>query len=723
MQRPMRFTSFLIKVASRCNLNCSYCYMYQHADQSWKNKPRVLSELHQKCLVNRLEEYVKAKGLSHILLVYHGGEPLIFGADRLVNLYNNIRKQLDPLGCRVDAGIQTNGVLLNEKILSAFEKQGISVSLSIDGPKEIHDVHRLDHKGKASFEKVYHAQLLLKKFPKTFTGCISVINPNFNPRLLFDFFSENGITDLNILLPDANYLSPPPGRKENPNLYKDWLINAFDCWFDHFSHIKCKFFESVLMAILGNQGQTDSLGLGDISMLNIETDGSYHDLDVLKITEENSSDLGLNLEKDPIIAAETSEKIAFHRRLLTKEGLSDKCLVCPHVNTCGGGSVPHRFGPNGYANPTVYCQEMYALMNHALARFAEHIQEQKRDTQSADPISFGESQMQAYWSCETARPLITHLQQHLAHKNYEKLRAVLDYASSSFPQKQALIEQCRDLSFDQLRPALLQPTTYSWLRAIYGHSIGSPALNIDDEELPADVGHFEKLVEGYATEGFNIQPDDPWYGYSLGRNIVLHHEPAKYAEGFSLLTQSLEIVKDYNCTLYEEMVAVSPNILLVADTQAHPDKDLSFSDETLPGAIFIGAWKSGGLLSSYQVAASLIHEHLHQKLYLLQQKFELFMPQTTQIFSPWPAQLRPPSGALHAVYVFTHLGHYWHSLLETHGATEIAEQELDITIRRLDQCIQDIQEKVIFTRTGQLFFDCLLQEYRSLSEKSLTPVS
>ena len=40
-------------------------------------------------------------------------------------------------------------------ILKKLEKEDISVSLSIDGPKEIHDQHRLDHKGKRSFDKVY----------------------------------------------------------------------------------------------------------------------------------------------------------------------------------------------------------------------------------------------------------------------------------------------------------------------------------------------------------------------------------------------------------------------------------------------------------------------------------------------------------------------------------------------------------------------------------------
>ena len=54
VKAPPSFTSFLVKVASRCNLNCSYCYMYQHADQSWKKKPLTLSAQHQDLLATRL---------------------------------------------------------------------------------------------------------------------------------------------------------------------------------------------------------------------------------------------------------------------------------------------------------------------------------------------------------------------------------------------------------------------------------------------------------------------------------------------------------------------------------------------------------------------------------------------------------------------------------------------------------------------------------------------
>jgi uncharacterized protein len=35
------------------------------------------------------------------------------------------------------------------------------------------------------------------------------------------------------------------------------------------------------------------------------------------------------------------------------------------MNACGGGYLPHRFSSkNGYDNPSVYCDDLYAMFEH-----------------------------------------------------------------------------------------------------------------------------------------------------------------------------------------------------------------------------------------------------------------------------------------------------------------------------------------------------------------------
>lgn len=712
MNRPMRFSSFVVKVASRCNLNCDYCYMYQHADQSWKNKPKVLSEHHRLMFIQRLKEYVLLREQERILIVFHGGEPLLFGADNLVQWANQISKALDEVNCRVDFGIQTNGVLLKEKYLQEFERHRISVSLSIDGPKRIHDSHRLDIKNKPTFDKVYEALLLLRKYPSIFTGCISVIDPNFEPSELFSFFNDNKVAEFNILIPDANYLAPPKGRDKSPNLYKDWLIKAFDVWFDHFSHIKCRFFDELLLGIMGKATKTDSFGLGDISLLVLETDGTYHNHDVLKITEENTSSLGLNLENNPIEEAERSEKIAFHRHLLTKEGLSPQCQECRHVDVCGGGFIAHRFNENGYKNPTIYCKEMYALIDHIIERLYQKV------ARSSD--HWDQEKMEQFWNCSTSVSAICELQDYRARRDYSKLQAFIPFFETKFPSHSEIINKCKNLCYEDVKEVLLNPAVHAWIRAMSGQSVGLPISNIDGKELPLDVDYFYDFYREVVSNSKELLlgSNDRWIRLVMGSNIVLDHPSSVLKTGLECLKKALQILQEYDQKLYEEFLGVNRVVQIVKDSSAHPDKDVSFSDETVPGAIFLSAWDSKGLIDPYIITASLIHEHLHQKLYLLMNRFEMFVDQTTLIYSPWPKVSRPPHGVLHAVYVFTFVAKFWNSMLQNQLVDFSFAHHLETNLEYLGPCINEIKEKVQFTKEGLLFFDLIVKEYESLTSNS-----
>jgi uncharacterized protein len=250
LETPPRITCFLVKIASRCNLNCDYCYVYHHADQSWRRQPAVMSEGHREKLASRIGEYAQAMGLERLLVVFHGGEPLLAGPKRIAETARSIRGAAPPT-TRVDFSIQTNGILLDDAALDHLASADIAVSLSLDGPRYAHDLHRLDHKGRESFEQVEAALLRLKQRPAVFAGVIAVIDPAVPPEDLFAFFAPHEPPNLDFLLPDANYLRPPPGRAGRPDLYKDWLLRAFDLWFDKYPSLPVRLFDSLLNSLAG----------------------------------------------------------------------------------------------------------------------------------------------------------------------------------------------------------------------------------------------------------------------------------------------------------------------------------------------------------------------------------------------------------------------------------------------------------------------------------------
>ena len=331
-----------------------------------------MSYRHSESLACRLAEYVKKRGLDKILVVFHGGEPLLMGSERICRIADQIRGVI-PRVVNVDFSLQTNGVVLREKDVELFQLNKIGVSLSLDGPRRSSDLHRLTHDGTSSFDRVMRAYRILKRYPDVFTGVIAVIDSRISPRELFTFFNEIDPPCLNFLLPASNYISPPQFRDKFPGVYQQWLCEAFDLWFDSYPHIPVRFFDDLVAAISGSQSETDAFGFGDVSILSIETDGTYHDIDMLKITKDNLSNLGMGLDTNSIYEASLSSKIQEHRNLLSLNGISDHCKNCSVVDICAGGSVPHRFDGKSFDNPTVYCSEMFSIIHHIKQRLKDFI--------------------------------------------------------------------------------------------------------------------------------------------------------------------------------------------------------------------------------------------------------------------------------------------------------------------------------------------------------------
>lgn len=367
-----KIDTFLIKIVSRCNLNCDYCYVFQHADQSWRRLPVVLSFEKRELLAKRISEHARREKLERCLIIFHGGEPLLAGAERILETINLIKSEMSPQ-TEVSFSMQTNGVLLTKSMLDNFAKENVGVSLSLDGPQIANDLHRLTHKKNSSFPAVIKAFHLLKEYPQIFIGVLSVIDTRIPPHDILDFFAELKPPQLDLLLPDANYTQPPPLRDANPDVYVNWLIDAFDIWYDQYPELNIRFFDSLVGAIIGLPSETDAFGLGEVSLLSIETDGTYHGLDVLKITKEGYSSLDMNIQTHSIYEAANSPKINLHSYLVSYEGLSNACKSCPEVKVCGGGAVPHRYSEEGFDNPTVYCREMLSLITHARKKLIESV--------------------------------------------------------------------------------------------------------------------------------------------------------------------------------------------------------------------------------------------------------------------------------------------------------------------------------------------------------------
>src|SRR5262245_45157247 len=122
----------LVKVATRCNIDCSYCYWFR--DAAVYDKPKLMSAAVLRQLLSRIEEHVREHDLRDLPIVLHGGEPLLWGVDNFNHFAEACAAITARTGSVIPIAVTTNGVLIDDRWLDCFEKHRISGAVSLDGP-------------------------------------------------------------------------------------------------------------------------------------------------------------------------------------------------------------------------------------------------------------------------------------------------------------------------------------------------------------------------------------------------------------------------------------------------------------------------------------------------------------------------------------------------------------------------------------------------------------
>jgi uncharacterized protein len=362
---PIPFREFIVKIHSRCDLSCDYCYMYEMADQSWRDQPRRMSAETAEWTAKRIGEHARAHGLAAVALVLHGGEPLLAGRELIARIVQDTRAAAGP-SVRVDVGIQTNAVGLDDAYLKLFSELGVQVSVSLDGTAEGHDRHRRFASGRGSYAAVSTGiqRLIQAPFRQLFSGLLCTIDLRNDPIATYEALAAFEPPGIDFLLPHGTWAAPPPGRVpgavETP--YADWLVAVFDHWYPK-PATGVRLFEDIMHLILGGASSTEAVGLAPSRMVIIETDGAIEQVDTLKAAYPGAPQTGLHVVRDPFDKALLLPGIA--ARQLGIRALSGQCRACGIRRVCGGGLYAHRYRPGtGFANPSIYCPDLMRLIGH-----------------------------------------------------------------------------------------------------------------------------------------------------------------------------------------------------------------------------------------------------------------------------------------------------------------------------------------------------------------------
>ena len=361
--QPFPFREFIVKVHSRCDLSCDYCYMYEMADQSWRRQPRAMSPEIAELTAWRIGEHAKAHGLRDVTLILHGGEPLLAGRDLISQLVTATRRQAGP-ATTVNAAAQTNGVGLSAAYLQLFDELDIKIGVSVDGDASAHDLHRRFASGRGSYAAVTAALGRLQQFPRLYSGLLCTVDLRNDPVRTYQALADFQPPKIDFVLPHGTWAQPPPRRVPDPAItpYADWLIEVFQHWYPKpETHIRL--FEEIMQLLLGGASDSEVVGLAPARMVVVETDGSIEQEDTLKIAFDGAPQTGLHLKSHPFDAALQLPQIV--ARQIGVRALATQCQDCPVHTVCGGGLYSHRYRKGtGFANPSVYCPDLMALIGH-----------------------------------------------------------------------------------------------------------------------------------------------------------------------------------------------------------------------------------------------------------------------------------------------------------------------------------------------------------------------
>jgi len=372
MRKSVPFDTFVVKIVSRCNLNCSYCYMYNLQDKTYRDQPGVMPTAVAAALGRRITDHLRRHNRRHAHIILHGGEPLLIGKSRFREWMNEVR---EALGSGIEAwfSLQSNGVLIDDEWIELLASEAVGIGLSVDGPRFWHDRFRVDHAGVGSYDAVVAAIRRLQSHsrgPEIFSNVMAVINTDISPDGLFEFWQFLGVRGFDLTLPHANHSHPPAIGKLS---YGDWMIRFFDRWFDaNQPDRSVRYFDNMLRLLFEYPMSTDNIGGRPVGVVVVETNGGIEPTDAFKCCENGLTKLGLNILHDDFDDLYGIDMVNVLQHGV--ERLCDTCQECQVRDVCGGGYMPHRYrAGSGFDNPSVYCDDIFRLITHIRARVSAEL--------------------------------------------------------------------------------------------------------------------------------------------------------------------------------------------------------------------------------------------------------------------------------------------------------------------------------------------------------------
>lgn len=360
VSRP--FQLFVKPAGAACNLACRYCYYRSGAGEA--TRPVRMDD---GLLEAYVAQHVESSSSSEILFSWHGGEPTLLGLEFFERVVALQARHARP-GRRAVNGIQTNGVLVDDRWAGFFARHRFHVGLSLDGPADLHDRFRLNHGGGGSHASAVRAfECLARHDVPTEILCVVHAGNVGQPLRVYRFLRKIGARAIG-LLPVVRRDTGAPGGVTAESVpageYGRFLRAVFDEWVGRDeARVQVQLFDEASRPARGLEHGLCVFrpACGDVPVL--ERDGSVYACDHFA---DEAHRLG-SLPDQPLAALlEHPALLAFGEAKRT--ALPRRCRECAVLPMCNGGCPKDRFVPSGDEGSRVnyLCPAYQTFFTHVL---------------------------------------------------------------------------------------------------------------------------------------------------------------------------------------------------------------------------------------------------------------------------------------------------------------------------------------------------------------------
>ena len=372
--KKIKHLEIIMKASERCNINCTYCYVFNLGnDLAIKSKP-IISHNIIKNLRGFLERATQEYEIQTVQVDFHGGEPLMMGKEK----FEHACKELisgDYNKTKFNLACQTNAILIDDEWIDIFSKYNISVGISIDGPKHINDKHRLDRKGRSTYEGTVKGLTILQEAWKAGRlidepGILCVANSSVKGAEIYRHFIDVlKCKKIDFLIPDENH-----DTCKNPDGLSDFYCSALDEFFsDADEKVYIRYFHTHMQSMLSSEfnpviGMSKSGG--NTLAFTLGSDGEVYIDDTLRATNDAIFTSIGNISQ--LTLSETISSWQMQKYIAINNQLPIICTHCVWKKICAGGRHVQRYSKaDGFNRETVFCASIRKIMSRAASYLIE----------------------------------------------------------------------------------------------------------------------------------------------------------------------------------------------------------------------------------------------------------------------------------------------------------------------------------------------------------------